>query len=112
MSEEKITYEDLKVYEFVLSKVPSLLLGTMIRRNTNLVKKFESQIVSRLSSLNELQQKQLKIVLNSEIEDLQKVLQDAYKKSGKKQYKQLSQPKASKFIESNLKELKKLIKKS
>ncbi|MBR0472328.1 MAG: hypothetical protein IJI98_06470 [Methanosphaera sp.] len=111
MAENKITYEDIKRYEFVLGKVPSLLLGTMIRRNSNLVGKFESTITKNLSSLNEVQQKQLDTVLNSDISDLQNVLRDAYEKSGKKQYKQLSEPKAAKFIENNLKELEKLIKK-
>lgn len=108
---DKITYEDLKRYEFVLGKVPSLLLGTMIKRNSNLIGKFESTIVSHLGSLNELQQKQLNIILNSDIADLQNILKDAYEKSGKKQYKLLSEPKAKEFIEKNLDELRKLVNK-
>lgn len=109
MSEDKITYEDIKQYEFLLGKVPSFLLGTMIRRNANLVGKFESTITSRLGSLNEVQQKHLNIILNSDVSELQAVLSDAYQKSGKKQYKQLSEPKAAKFLEKNIAELKKII---
>ncbi len=109
MSDDKITYEDIQRYEFLLSKVPPLLLGTMIKRKSNLVSKFESQITSKLGSLNEVQEKQLNIILNSEVSELQELLQDAYEKSGKKQYKQLADPKATEFIEKNLSELKKIV---
>jgi hypothetical protein len=111
MSENKLTYEDMKRYEFVLTKVPSILLGTMIRRNANLVGKFQSTIVSRLDSLNELQEKQLDIILNSDVSEIQKLMKEAYDKSGKKQYEQLANPKATKFIEKNIEELKKIVNK-
>lgn len=110
MTGEKITYEDIQRYEFVLKKVPSLLLGTMIKRNSNLVSKFESKIVSKLDKLNEIQQKQLNIILNADVADIQRLLKEAYQKSGKKQYKLLADPKATAFIEKNLAELKKLVK--
>ncbi len=110
MSEEKLTYEDIQRYEFVLGKVPSLLLGTMIRRKANLVGKFETTIKSRLGSLNEVQQKHLNILLNSDVSDIQKLCQEAYNHSGKKQYKQLAEPKATEFIEKNIGELKKIVK--
>lgn len=109
MSEDKITYEDIERYDFVLTKVPSLLLGTMIRRNSNLVSKFEPQIISKLDNLDEVQEKQLNILLNSDVSEIQEILRVAYEKSGKKQYKQLADPKAAKFIESNLSELKKIV---
>lgn len=109
MADDKLTYEDIKRYEFVLAKVPSLLLGTMIRTNANLVSKFKSTIVSKLDSLNEVHKKHLNILLNSDVAEIQAICKEAYQKSGKKQYKQLSQPKATKFIEKNLKELKKLV---
>lgn len=109
MTEEKITYEDLKPYEFIFTKAPSLILKSMIRRKSNLVKKFEPTIKSKLNSLNEKQQKQLKIILNSDIQDLQEIFKDAYKQSGKKQYKLLSEPKAKEFLEKNLAEVKKIV---
>lgn len=108
MSENKITYEDIKPYEFVFVKVPSLLLGTMIRTNANLVKKFESKIIPKLGSLNEVQQKQLDVVVNMDVQELQEIFKDAYKQSHKKQYKQLASPKATKFLQKNLVELKKI----
>ena len=111
MSEDKITYEDIQRYEFVLGKVPSLLLGTMIRRNSNMVSKFESTIVSRLDTLDETQKKHFDIIINSDVSEIQALLREAYEKSGKKQYKQLSDPKAAKFIESNMAELKKIVEK-
>ncbi len=109
MSEEKLTYEDIERYDFVFSKVPSLLLGTMIRRKSNLVSKFEPTIVSKLDSLNETQQKHFNIILNSDVSELQELFKEAYEKSGKKQYKQLADPKAAEFIEKNLSEIKKIV---
>lgn len=109
MSERKITYEEIEKYEFVFAKVPSLLLGTMIRRNSDIVSKFKPQIVSKLNNLNEVQQEQLDTILNTEVSTLQELLKEAYEHSGKKQYKQLSDPKAAPFLEKNLSELKKIV---
>ena len=109
MSERKITYEEIEKYEFVFAKVPSLLLGTMIRRNSDVVSKFKPQIVSKLNNLNEVQQEQLDTILNTEVSTLQELLKEAYEHSGKKQYKQLSDPKAAPFLEKNLSELKKIV---
>ena len=73
MSERKITYEEIEKYEFVFAKVPSLLLGTMIRRNSDIVSKFKPQIVSKLNNLNEVQQEQLDIILNTDVSTLQEL---------------------------------------
>lgn len=112
MNNNKLGYEDIKQYEFILDKVPSFLLGSMIRKNANLVKKFESIILSKLNSLTSVQEEQLDIVLNLDIDEIQNILKDAYNKSGKKQYKQLSDSKSADFIEKNLLELKKLVSKN
>jgi hypothetical protein len=81
----------------------------MIRRNTNLVEKFKSQVVKFIGNLNEKQEKQLDLILNSDIDDLQVLMMEAYKKSKKKQYKLLGNPKNKDFIKMNLDELKKLL---
>lgn len=109
MSEEKLTYEDVRAYEKLFTMTPSFILSTMIRRNTNLVEKFKSQVVKFIGNLNEKQEKQLDLILNSDIDDLQVLMMEAYKKSKKKQYKLLGNPKNKDFIKMNLDELKKLL---
>ena len=50
---DKITYNDLKEYDFLFTMTPSFLMGTVIKRNTNVVKKFNSTVKSNLDNLNE-----------------------------------------------------------
>ena len=52
---DKITYNDLKEYDFLFTMTPSFLMGTVIKRNTNVVKKFNSTVKSNLDNLNEKQ---------------------------------------------------------
>lgn len=108
MSDDQITYEDVMEYERLLSLAPSFLLERYAKKNANLVLKFKSKIQSYMNRLNEDKRKKLEIVLSSEIEDLQKILQDAYSHSRKKQYKILANPKYKEFIEINLNEIRKM----
>ena len=66
---EKIVLEDIKPYEHLFTSVPAFLLERMAKRKSNLVKKFESPVRSRLNSLNEHQRNKLHVVLNSEIRE-------------------------------------------
>ena len=109
MTDEKITYNDVEEYGSLFTSVPSLILRGMIRSNKNIVKKFESRVKSQFSNLTEEQHRKLELILNSEIADLQEVMRIAHEKTGKKQYKLLSEPKAAKFIQTNLGELKKVL---
>ena len=109
MSDETLTYEDIKAYESLFTKTPSLVLSAMAKRKTNLVSKFDSQIKSRLSNLNDSQKAKLELILNSDVDDLQNLLAIAYEKSNKKQYKILADPKNKEFIKLNLDEFKKIV---
>ena len=64
---DKITYNDLKEYDFLFTMTPSFLMGTVIKRNTNVVKKFNSTVKSNLDNLNEKQKKQLNIIINTDM---------------------------------------------
>lgn len=109
MSDETLTYEDIKAYESLFIKTPSFVLSAMVKRKTNLISKFDSQIKSRLFRLNDSQRAKLDIILNSDVNDLQKLLAIAYENSKKKQYKILADPKNKEFIRLNLEELKKIV---
>lgn len=110
MGEDKITYDDIKDYESLFTMAPSFLLEMFARKNKNLVLKFESVIRQNLANLNPEQKNKLEIILESDVEELQKVLHEAYVKSNKKQYKILANPQYKQFIELNLNEIRKMVK--
>lgn len=99
MNEEKITFEDVKEYESLFSLAPSFLLERFARKNTNMVLKFESTISNYLGNLTDEQKNKLMIILNSDVEELQSVMNEAYIKTNKKQFKILAKPQYSQFIE-------------
>ena len=107
MSNE-ITCDDVLAFEHLFSMVPAFVLERMAKRNTNLVSKFESKIVPRLQNLNDDHKNKLDFILNSDIEVLQTLMDEAYQKSGKKQFRTLANPNYKQFIEQNLDEIRKL----
>ncbi|MDO5850623.1 MAG: hypothetical protein Q4P14_05345 [Methanobacteriaceae archaeon] len=109
MENRKLTYEDVKPYEGLVSKIPTLILKRMISKNSNLVSKFESVISSNINNLDSQQKEQLNILLNSDIDELQALSAESYEKSGIKAFKLMADPNCKDFIELNLGELKKLL---
>ena len=109
MSEEKITYEDVEEFEKIFKLVPSFLLERYAKKNTNIILKFESKVKSFLDDLNDNDKRRLNIVLNSDIDELQSVMADAYSRTNIKQYKILANPKYKPFVEVNLNEISRMI---
>lgn len=105
----EITYEDVEEYEKLFKVIPSFLLEGFAKKNTNLVVKFESKVKSFLNNLNDDQKHKLNIVLNSEVEELQSILDDAHSRNNLKQYEILSNPDYKEFIETNLNEVRRLM---
>jgi hypothetical protein len=109
MSDDKISYRDVREYEDLFKLAPSFLLERFAKKNTNIVLKFQPQIVSHLSKLDDAQKKKLDLMLRTDISLLQAIMKEAYIKTKIKQYKILANPKYQSFIEKNLNELRKLI---
>ena len=107
----KITYSDVEQYSHLFSLVPSFVINSMAKRNSNLVAKFDSTIKSYLDNLTHDEKIKLDLILSSDVDYLQSVMQEAYEKRNKKQYKVLANPDYRNFIILNLDELKKIIKK-
>lgn len=105
---DKLTCDDVMQYEHLASRVPAFLLGRMAKRNSNIVSKFESQVKPRIDNLNENHKHLLDIVLSSDVSEIQRVMDEVFEKTGKKQFKILADPKNSEFIEKNLDEIRKL----
>ena len=102
MSEDKITYDDIKEFENFFTMAPPFILERFAKKKTNFVEKFKPKVQSFIDGLDEEHLKKLDIVLNTDTDELQRVMDDAYKQSGKKQYKILADPKYKEFIEINL----------
>lgn len=106
---DKISYDDLKEYQHLFTLAPSFVLKRMAKKNSNLVAKFRQSIESHLSKLDDEQKIKLDLILNSDVDDLQSLLAEAYLKTKMKQYEILANPKYKDFIELNINELKKII---
>ena len=109
MTEEKLSYDDVKEYESLFTMAPSFVLNAMVKRNTNLVKKFQPSIVKYLKNLTPVEKEKLNHILNADTESLQKLMFVSYKKTGKKQYYILANPENREFVRMNLDELKQLV---
>ena len=109
MSDDKITYSDVEEYEKFFSLLPPFLLERFAKKNTNLVLKFKSQVQSLINGLNENEKIKLDIVLNTDTDELQGLMNEAYEHVGKKQYKILANPNYKEFVETNLNELHKMV---
>lgn len=107
--DDKITYEDVMEYESLFTLAPSFLLERFARKNTNLVLKFESIIQGYLDNLTSDQKRKLDIILNSDVDDLQNIMNESYSKTGKKQFRILANPKYKQFIVDNLESIRKMI---
>lgn len=105
---EKVSVTERDVFELMdlFTRVPVILLKGAIKGNMNAVKRFEDQIISYKSRLTPEEMEKIKVVTEMPVTELQDILYGAYQKTGKKQLKVLADPKAQKFIEMNLNELK------
>lgn len=109
--EHKIEFSEKDVMEFMdlFTQVPVILLKGAISSNMNAVKTFENQIESYKTRLTPEEMEKIKAILEMPVPEIQQILYKAYEKTGKKQLKILSDPKAEEFISLNLKELKKVM---
>ena len=62
-----------------------------------------------IDNLTDIQCVKLNVILDSDVSELQAIMQEAYEKTNKKQYRILANPNYSQFIELNLNELKGMV---
>lgn len=109
MTEEKITYADVEEYQSLFTLAPAFLLETFAKRNTNLAFKFKSIIRSYMDTLTDVQKEKLDIILSTDIDELQKIMNEAYQITDIQQYKVLANPNYKPFINDNLDEIRALL---
>jgi hypothetical protein len=105
----KITEKDVIGLLDIFTKVPSIILKGIVVGKSNVVNSFESQILEYKEKLSEEEISKIKVVLEMPISELRDILLKSYKKTGKKQLKILSEPKAEPFIKKNLTALEKIL---
>ena len=104
-----ISYDDVMEYNHLFTMAPSFILKMMANTNSNLVLKFKSTIQYYMDGLTDEQKSKLNVILSSDIDDLQQIMDESYRKTNKEQYKILANPNNKEFIEKNLSELRKMI---
>ena len=107
--EVKISEEDVIELMGLFTKVPSIILKSVINGNLNVVKSFESQIEDYRNKLSDDEMLKIKKVLKTPVPELQKILYKSYKSTNNKQMKILADPNSEPFIEKNLKQLEKVM---
>ena len=107
--DEKISYKDLEEYQHLFALAPSFILKRMARKKSNVVQKFKPTVQSHIDNLTQDQREKLEIILRSDVDELQYLMNEAYIKTNKKQFKILADPKNKEFIKLNLAELEKLL---
>ena len=105
-----ITYADVEEYQTLFTLAPSFLLEGFARRNINLVSKFKPIIQSYMDNLTDIQKNKLDIILSTDIDELQSIMNEAYIRTGIKQYNILANPNYRGFIKDNLDEIREMIK--
>ena len=109
MQEVTITEEDVVEILDIFTRVPYLILRSVVRNNKNVVKSFENQISSYNEGLSNDDRKKIKKVCEMPVSELQTILDRAYTQTNKRHLKLLANPESQNFIENNLKELETLL---
>ncbi len=104
-----ITYDDVMEYDYLFTIAPAFVFKMMANTNSNLVSKFRSTVQYYMGELTEDQRCKLDIILSSDVDDLQAIMDESYRKTNKEQYKILADPNNREFIEKNLAELRAMI---
>ncbi|MBI5679864.1 MAG: hypothetical protein HZC47_03085 [Methanobacterium sp.] len=105
----EITEKDVMELMNIFTKVPVIILKRVVSRNSNVVKKFQSQINSYKDQLSDEEIAKINKVMEMPVPQLQRILQNVYDETHQKQLKILADPKAEPFIVKNLQELKKVL---
>lgn len=105
----EITCDDVLEYQDLFKLAPPFLLKRMAKKNSNLVKKFQPKVQSYIDDLDDNRREKLNVLLNSDIDDIQSLMDEAYAKTNKKQFKILADPKNKEFIQINLGQLREMV---
>ncbi len=107
--EVEITEDNVLEVLDLFTKIPVIILRGIVSRNSNMVQKFQSQIIDYKSQLSLEEIAKIKKVTEMPVPELQRILNSAYLQTQKEQLRILAEPDAEPFITKNLQELKKIL---
>jgi hypothetical protein len=106
---DDVTEQDVLEMMDIFTRVPALMLKTLVIRQVNVVDTFQDQIMSYKNQLNSEDLRKIEKVIKMPVLQLQEILRQAYQERPIKQLKILSDPGAAPFIALNLEELRKVL---
>ncbi|MEN6329782.1 MAG: hypothetical protein ABFC91_05755 [Methanobacteriaceae archaeon] len=106
---EDINPQDVLEMMDLFTRVPALLLKTLVIRQVNVVETFQDQVESYKGKLTSEDLVKIEKVINTPVPELQEILKQAYQEKPLKQLKILMSPGAAPFITLNLAALKKVL---
>jgi hypothetical protein len=109
MGMEEVNPQDVVEMMDLFTRVPALMLKTLVIRQVNVVETFQDQIESYKNNLTPEDMVKIERVINTPVPQLQEILKEAYQEKPLKQLKILMSPGARPFITLNLEALKKSI---
>ncbi len=105
----EITHKDVIDMMDLFTRVPPLLLKLVIKRNSNVVRSFQDRIEDYKTTLSQEELEKIRVITRMPVEELQKILINAYQETQQVQLKILADPNAQPFITKNLQELGEII---
>jgi hypothetical protein len=106
---DDVTEQDVLEMMDLFTRVPALMLKTLVIRQVNVVDTFQDQIMSYKNELSSEDLQKIDKVIKMPVPQLQEILLRAHQERPIKQLKILSDPGAAPFIELNLEELRKVL---
>ena len=106
---DDVTSQDVLEMMDLFTRVPALMLKTLVIRQVDVVETFQDQIKSYKNSLTPEDRAKIEKVIDMPVPQLQEILKQAYQEKPIKQLKILMSPGAGPFITLNLDALKKVI---
>jgi hypothetical protein len=106
---DEVNSQDVLEMMDLFTRIPALMLKTLVIRQVNVVETFQDQIISYKNNLSSEDLAKIEKVINTPIPQLQEILKEAYQEKPVKQLKILMSPGARPFMTLNLEALKKVI---
>jgi hypothetical protein len=106
---DELNPQDVLEMMDLFTRVPTLMLKTLVIRQVNVVETFQDQVESYKNNLSREDLAKIERVIHTPVPQLQEILEQAYQEKPVKQLKILMSPGARPFLTLNLEALARVI---
>lgn len=106
---DELNPQDVLEMMDLFTRVPALMLKTLVIREVNVVETFQDQVESYKNNLTREDLAKIETVIHTPVPQLQEILEQAYQEKPVKQLKILMSPFARPFLTLNLEALAQVI---